>query len=129
MIIRGGCMSFASLFLSLLLGFIGALAILTAFILYLYNRYKVQQQHKILGQKIHQFRLYKMLLYLGVNFDHYIRGLPRETILNHASNCSVCPNTPTCDKCISGGKIISNMNFCPNYQSLIKYSPKLAQIE
>jgi len=120
-------MSFASLFLSLLLGFIGALAILTAFILYRYNRYKVEQQHEVLRQRVRQFRLYKMLLYLGVNFDRYIRVLPREAILNHTRNCSACPSTPTCDKCIVGGKIINDMNFCPNYQSLIKFSPTLAQ--
>lgn len=119
-------MSFANLFLSLLLGFIGALAILTAFTLYLYNKYEVQQQHEVLRQRVRKFRLYKMLLYLGVNFERYIKVLPREAILDHTRNCSACPNTPTCDKCIVDGKIINDMNFCPNYQSLIKYSPMLA---
>jgi hypothetical protein len=121
-------MSFTSLNPELLLGFMVVLALFFVLILRLNNKHKELQQQEALRRQVRQFRLYKMLLYLGVNFDSYIRILPGEAILNHATNCSACPNIPTCDKCLFDGKIMRDMNFCPNYQSLTYYSRYLERV-
>jgi hypothetical protein len=121
-------MSFAMLNLILLFGFSGILIFVIVFIQRLIDSQKVLQQRAVLREQVLQLRLYKMLIYLGVDFKRYISVMPRDTILKHVSNCSACPNITTCDRCLFNGKVISDMDFCPNYQPLISCSRKLAQV-
>lgn len=73
-----------------------------------------------------QFRLYKMLGFLGVNFGDYISKLSEEEILAHIENCGACQDIPACDRCLRDGQFVSNLDFCPNYKSLIECSKTLA---
>lgn len=75
-----------------------------------------------LRDKLRQFRLSKMLAFLGVDSERYIRKLPKEDIHRHLETCSQCSNIPACDSHLRDGKPVTNMNFCPNYKSLIRHS-------
>lgn len=81
-----------------------------------------QNRRKSIRQTVTRYRLSKMLAYIGINIDDYINRLPDYAIYNHIARCKACPDIPTCDRCLHDGMVISNMNFCPNYQSLMKYS-------
>ena len=69
-----------------------------------------------------QFRLSKMLGYLGIDIEKYVEHMPPQSQWMHLNNCQHCPNTIECDQHLSEGKPILDMNFCPNYVSLIRHS-------
>ena len=101
------------------------LLILAAFVQY--NKYKNQQQElRLLKQKFHhvvcKFRLSKMLAFIGIQLEDYLTRIPHDAIRKHIINCKNCPNIPTCDRCLRDGEYVTDMNFCPNYQSLMAYS-------
>jgi len=74
--------------------------------------------------KLRSYRLSKMLKYLGIDLDAYIDNMPPQSQWMHMNNCQHCPNTLECDEHLSNGKPITDMNFCPNYISLIKHSTR-----
>lgn len=91
------------------------------------QKYIDHKERKALRRTVTRFRLFKMLSYLGVNFDQYINKTPLPIISKHIRNCSACQNTVTCDTCLRDGRIINDMNFCPNHQSLLVQSRLLAE--
>ncbi len=84
------------------------------------------QRHRELTRRVRQLRLCKMLSYLGVELDEYARALPPYDTESHVRNCKGCEALETCDACLRDGKIVWDMNFCPNYGSLIKHSKTIA---
>ncbi|NOZ53310.1 MAG: hypothetical protein GXP08_09225 [Gammaproteobacteria bacterium] len=115
----------SSLYSALLLSLTGLFCLLIVLIPLFEKNYKKHQERRALRRTVAQFRLFKMLSYLGVNFDQYINKIPPAIILKHIADCETCPNTTTCDKCLRDGQIINDMGFCPNYQSLTAQSKTL----
>jgi hypothetical protein len=58
-----------------------------------------------------------------------LNRIPHNAIQQHITNCAACPNIPTCDHCLRDGRFVSDMNFCPNYQSLMAYSRIMPSVE
>jgi len=75
--------------------------------------------------RIKQLRLFKMLNFLGVNHDEYLRAVPVSDINQHIHRCSQCSSQDICDSCLRDGKLIANMNFCPNHKPLIEHSASI----
>lgn len=76
-----------------------------------------------------QYRLSKMLAFLGIDVRKYIDYMPSQSQWMHLNNCQHCPNTVECDEHLSNGKPILDMNFCPNYVSLIRHSDERMKAE
>ena len=75
-----------------------------------------------LKRRVSSLRLSKMLSYLHVDVDQYVCKIPVEDIQHHIENCSQCRGLDVCDSCLRDGKVVHNMDFCPNYWSLIEHS-------
>lgn len=87
------------------------------------RKYRQQvQQKETLKKSVRRYRLSKMLAYLGIKLDDYVTRIPGAVIQRHITRCKACPDIPTCDRCLRDGEIVSNMHFCPNYRSLLRYS-------
>lgn len=80
-----------------------------------------------LMRRISQLRLSKMLDYLGVPVERYVSRLPLSEIETHIYNCSHCQNLEACDHCLRDGHPVDDMHFCPNYDSLMAHSRRLAR--
>ncbi len=78
---------------------------------------------------VSQYRLSKMLAFIGIKLDDYITRLPIAAIQQHVINCHNCPNIGICDRCLRDGEYVSDMNFCPNFQSLMMYSRIMPSVE
>ena len=126
-------MSSAWLNLTLLLGLSSlALVILVGLPLVIKHRQKKQRlyhRNAELRQSVLQFRLSKMLAFIGIRLDDYLSRIPHDAIQRHITNCAACPNIPTCDQCLRDGRFVRDMNFCPNYQSLMAYSRIMPSVE
>ncbi len=85
-----------------------------------------QQDYQELRQRVIRLRLYKMLTHLGASLDDYVRNIPKLEIEKHIHNCGQCAQFETCDTCLRDGRIILDMNFCPNYGSLTAHSRTIA---
>jgi hypothetical protein len=85
-----------------------------------------QQDFQKLRQRVIRLRLFKMLTHLGVNLDDYIHKVPSSDIEKHIFNCTQCAQFETCDTCLRDGRIILDMNFCPNYGLLTSHSRTIA---
>jgi hypothetical protein len=72
-----------------------------------------------------QLRLREMLSYLGIDQNSYFDKVPSEQISAHLINCATCTDTSACDYCISDRTTVSEMNFCSNFPSLVKYRRSL----
>jgi hypothetical protein len=96
-----------------------------------HHREKQKRYHRNaeLRQSVLQFRLSKMLAFIGIRLDDYLTRIPYDAIQRHITNCAACPNIPTCDHCLRDGRFVSDMNFCPNYQSLMAYSRIMPSVE
>jgi hypothetical protein len=99
-----------------------------------YNQQQRKKQH-LRRQKekyrhtVSKYRLSKMLAFIGIQLDDYLTRIPLLAIKQHIVNCKACPNIPTCDRCLRDGEYVTNMNFCPNYQSLMAYSRIMPSVE
>ena len=96
----------------------------------LLSNYEVKQQRLLriramLRDRVYKLRLSKMLEFLGVDIDKYIKIVPQQDIAKHIRNCTACPEIPTCDACLRDGKPVNSMYFCPNFKSLTKHSKTL----
>ena len=78
--------------------------------------------HDVLLKRVMRLRLYKMLKFLGVNQDEYLRAVPAADINQQIHRCTHCKALDICDSCLRDGKRIVNMKFCPNHTSLIEQS-------
>ena len=122
-----------SLHLTLVLGFAG-MALLVLVGIPQYKEHQRQQQ-KIRRQKekfyriVSKYRLSKMLAFIGIQLDDYLTRIPLKVIKKHIINCKACPNIPTCDRCLRDGEYVNDMNFCPNYQSLMALSRIMPSVE
>ncbi len=121
------------LYWTIMLGLVSvALSILVAI-----NQYKeYQREHQeLLREKekfrraVSKYRLSKMLTFIGIQLDDYLVRIPYEAIRKHIINCKNCPNIRTCDRCLRDGEYVADMNFCPNYQSLMAYSRIMPSVE
>jgi hypothetical protein len=121
------------LYLTIMLGLVGvSLSMLVGI-----SQYKEfqREQQKLCRQKakyrraVRKYRLSKMLAFIGIHLDDYLTRIPHEAIRKHIISCKNCPNIPTCDRCLRDGEFISDMNFCPNYQSLMAYSRIMPSVE
>lgn len=90
---------------------------------------RLTTRQQLLYSTVYQYRLSKMLHYLGVRVEDYVRRIPEFQIKKHIVRCRSCPNIPTCDQCLHDGKFVSDMHFCPNYQSLMSYSKIMPSVE
>ncbi|MFV2056791.1 MAG: hypothetical protein ACC707_10005 [Thiohalomonadales bacterium] len=93
-------------------------------------KYEIRQQRllhmrNLLRKSVYRLRLSKMLAFLGVDIEKYVRKVPRKDIIRHIQNCKSCPQTPTCDACLRDGKVVNSMYFCPNFKSLTRHSRTL----
>jgi len=121
------------LYLTIVLGLAGMILLFLVGI----PQYKERQNEKrIITLKIEayrhtvsQYRLSKMLSFIGIRLDDYIIRIPHTAIENHITNCHACPNIPTCDRCLRDGEYVGDMNFCPNYQSLMAFSRIMPSVE
>lgn len=78
-----------------------------------------------LERRLRRFRFHKMLAYLGVDRESYIRTVPVEIIEGQLRRCAGCGNTEICDACLHGRRV-TDMRFCPNYGSIVAQSRRLA---
>lgn len=99
---------------SMVLAIVIALGILPKYLVFLDDR-RIRER---LRQTVPRYRLYKMLAYLGADYERYIKRLPTEDITRHVLNCNACPNLDVCDSCLRDGHEQKDMDFCPNYKSL-----------
>lgn len=76
----------------------------------------------LLQHSVSQLRLSKMLAFLGIQMRDYLQRIPIVDINQHIARCKACPNIPACDRCLRDGEYTTDMHFCPNYPSLIRYS-------
>jgi len=83
---------------------------------------KREHAHEVLLNRVRRLRLHKMLAFLGINQDEYLRAVPAADINQHIHRCSHCKELDICDSCLRDGKSIVNMNFCPNHMSLTGHS-------
>lgn len=105
------------------------LGLVLLFVLGCYSLYFLkspQNRPSRLGAVIKRHRLYKMLQYLGVDFETYLRRLPKKEIRKQVLQCKSCPNTSQCDACLRDGHAPASMEFCPNYKRLIQLSEQLS---
>ncbi|HEY5602810.1 MAG TPA: hypothetical protein VIM41_06850 [Gammaproteobacteria bacterium] len=86
------------------------------------RRFQRQYQKECLHHTVYQFRLSKMLHFIGLRVKDFVDRVPEYQVKKHIVRCRRCPNTGTCDECLRDGKFMSDMHFCPNYKSLMRYS-------
>ena len=121
------------LYLTIILGLISVALLVLAGITQ-YQQYQKEQQDSLrlkenFRRAVCKYRLSKMLTFIGIKLDDYLVRIPYEAIRKHVINCKNCPNIPTCDRCLRDGEYVSDMNFCPNYQSLMAYSRIMPSVE
>ncbi|WP_455220843.1 hypothetical protein [Kaarinaea lacus] len=90
---------------------------------------KRQYQKECLRQTVYQYRLSKMLHFIGIKVKDFVDRVPEYQVKRHIIRCKQCPNIDTCDQCLRDGKFINDMHFCPNYKSLMTYSKVMPPVE
>ena len=114
---------------SLLLGLlVAAIAIMLIVRKYSETQYRLLQLDA-LRRVVSQYRLSKMLAYIGIKLDDYVTRIPTEEIRSHVKHCKSCPDVHICDRCLRDGQYVSDMHFCPNYDSLMSYSRVMPSVE
>jgi hypothetical protein len=79
-------------------------------------------QKELIRHNVYQHRLSSMLRYLGIGMDNYITKLSEREIRHHIMRCKNCPNLSACDRFFHEGEMSGDLNFCPNYSSLLGIS-------
>jgi hypothetical protein len=119
----------ALLFLLLLLAFSESIRLLLNRVPILNNKLKREYHKECLRQAVYQYRLSKMLHFIGIKVKNFVDRVPEYQVKRHIIRCKQCPNIETCDQCLRDGKYISDMHFCPNYKSLMSYSKVMPPVE
>ena len=83
---------------------------------------KNERAKEALLNRIKQLRFYKMLNFLGVDQKEYIDAVPAADVDQQIHRCSHCNALDACDCSLRDGKWITNLNFCPNHDSILKHS-------
>lgn len=83
---------------------------------------KREHAHEVLLNRIMRLRFHKMLGFLGVDQSEYLKAVPATDINQQIHRCIHCNTLDICDSCLRDGKWITNMDFCPNHQSILKHS-------
>ena len=112
----------ALLLLILLLAFSQSTILLLKRIPFINNKLKLRYKLECLRHTVYQYRLSKMLHYIGIRVEDFVKRLPERQVKKHIVRCRRCPNIDTCDQCLRDGKFVKDMHFCPNYKSLMSYS-------
>lgn len=74
-----------------------------------------------LTRSVRRLRLFKMLQLLGIPFHLYMKLVPVRDIQRHVHNCRRCQELSTCDRCLELGHCVTDMEFCPNFTSLVTF--------
>lgn len=74
-----------------------------------------------LAKSVRRLRLFKMLAILGIPFDLYMKLVPIQDIERHVVNCRRCGQLEACDECLETRRCVANIQFCPNYASLVTF--------
>ncbi len=119
----------ALLFLVLLLAFSESIRLMLNRLPILNNKIKAQYQKECLRHTVYQYRLSKMLHFIGIKVKDFVDRVPEMQVKKHIVRCKRCPNIDTCDQCLRDGKFISDMHFCPNYKSLMTYSKVMPPVD
>lgn len=93
------------------------------------EKQKVALQIEKYSHIVSRYRLSKMLSFLGIRLHDYLTRIPHDAIEKHITNCDACPNIPLCDRCLRDNQYVNDMNFCPNYQSLMAFSRIMPSVE
>lgn len=83
---------------------------------------KKERAHEVLLNRVMRLRFYKMLKFLGVDQSEYLKAVPSADINQQIHRCLHCNALDICDSCLRDGKWITNLNFCPNHNSILKHS-------
>ena len=84
---------------------------------------------QLLYNMVRRYRLSKMLQFIGLKLEDYVKFIPEYQIKKHIVRCRRCPNIATCDLCLHDGRFVQDMHFCPNYKSLMEYSKVMPAVE
>jgi len=114
-------------YITLALG-LALIVVLPLLLAALYKLRKDRRKHQTLQNTVARYRLSKMLAFLGIELESYVRHIPEQLIAQHVRQCAACPNIPECDSCLRDGRFIADMNFCPNYRSLMICSRKMPPV-
>jgi hypothetical protein len=115
--------------MSLLLGFLVFTVVLMLAIHKLSEAQYRRLQLDALRHVVSQYRLSKMLAYIGIKLDDYVSRIPPDEIRNQVTHCKACADTETCDRCLRDKHFVNDMHFCPNYESLMTYSRVMPSVE
>jgi len=85
-----------------------------------------KKDYNRLKWRLRRLRLSKMLAYLGVDLDTYVRAVPARDLAAEMRKCAQCRACAVCDACVRDGKLVVDMHFCPVYQSLTRHSKDVA---
>ncbi len=116
-------------YLTLLLGLLAVFILLMLAIRKLSNLRYRQLQLDALRRVVSQYRLSKMLAYIGIKLEDYVERIPPDEIRTQVSHCKACTELDICDRCLRDKHYVSNMHFCPNYNTLMSYSKIMPSIE
>ena len=79
---------------------------------------KRARAHEVLLRRVMRLRLYKMMKFLGLNADEYLRTTSGTDINQQTHRCVHCKALDNCNTCLNSGERIVQINFCPNHKSL-----------
>jgi hypothetical protein len=119
----------ALLFLILLLGISVSMLTLMENLPVVKKAAKQRHDQEMLRHLVYRYRLSQMLHFIGIRVEDYVSRIPRSEVKKQVLRCKNCPNVETCDECLRDGKFMSDMHFCPNYQSLMTYSRLMPETE
>lgn len=119
----------ALLFLILLLGISVSMLRLTESLPAFKKAAKQRHNQEILRRLVYRYRLSQMLHFIGIRVEDYVSRIPSSDVKKQVLRCKKCPNLEICDECLRDGKFMSDMHFCPNYQSLMTYSRLMPDTE
>ena len=119
----------ALLLLILLLAFSQSTILVVNRLPFFKNNLKHRYKLETLRHTVYQYRLAKMLHYIGVRVEDFVKRTPEWQVKKHVVRCRSCTNINICDQCLRDGKYVSDMHFCPNYSSLMSLSKIMPPVE
>lgn len=92
---------------------------------YIWRR-RQRRRYSVLVRQVTQYRLSKMLTFLGITLKDYLRHVPEPIVLRQISVCDACDNVAQCDACLRDRQFTTSLHFCPNFNSLMHCSQWLS---
>jgi hypothetical protein len=94
-----------------------------AIVLAIYRNLKTGRRFRQhLAARVDSLRLSKMLGVLGIDREQYTHKLPVVDIEQHMAKCDACTTKQTCDEVLPDANPDTNLDFCPNQESLRRSS-------